>query len=519
MTRKTATARLTQPFEVFLGGVEKVGNRLPNPVVLFACLLLTLGAISTVLALAGVTVTVPGSDEATPVQGLLTGDGLAWLAENMVTNFAEFPPIAAVLVMMIGVGLAEKSGLLETVMRVALSRVPRWLLPYGVALVACQGHMVSDVACIVIPPLAATAFRAAGRHPVAGLVGGFACVGAGYAAGFTVGSLDALYIGITQHAAELLPQTAGLDLHLLVNYFFTGASSLVLAALGGFLISRVLEPRLGPYERNRGNDNGGGDDATPTALLPEQRRGLVRVGLVVAAYAAIVFTAWLVPGGPLRGENDALVPSPLFSGVVPVLFVAFVLAGVTYGATTRSLRGGEQIATAMGEAVKSMAPYIVMMFVAAQVIAVFDWSNVGTLIAVKLAVALEAAHLTGFWALVMLIVTTALLNLVVVSGSALWSLLGPVFVPAFALLSLHPSVVQAAFRIGDSATAIVTPMNPYVFLLLAMVRTYEPDIKLGTLMSRLGIFVLPFLVVWTAILGVFYAFDIPLGPGATITLP
>lgn len=504
------TKRLAAPVDRFLGVVENVGNRLPNPVVLFFSLLVLLAVVSTVLAAVGAEVTIPGAGESTAVQGLLSGDGLAWFVQNMVKNFAEFPPIAAVLVMIMGVGLAERSGLLETLMRASLARVPRWLLPYGVALVACQAHMISDAAAIVLPPLAAVAFKAAGRHPVAGLIGGFACVGAGYAAGFTVGSLDALYIGITQKATELLPQTADLHPHLLVNYFFTAASSLVLAFLGGLLISRVLEPRLGTYQAN---------DDEQVALQPEQRKGLLRAGLVVGLYAAAVLAAWLIPGGPLRGEGGVLVPSPLLTGIVPVLFVALVLGGLVYGATTRTLHGSEQIGTAMGEAVRSVAPYVVMMFVAAQVIAVFGWSNVGTFLAVKIAVGLEAAHLTGFWALLMLILIAAVLNLVIVSGSALWALLGPVFVPAFALISLNPAVVQAAFRIGDSATGIITPMNPYVFLLLAMVRAYEPDIKLGTLMRRLGIFVLPFLAAWTAVLGVFYAFDLPLGPGAGIKLP
>src|SRR5919197_2640864 len=210
----------------------------------------------------------------------------------MVKNFAEFPPIAAVLVMMMAVGLAERTGLLETLMRGTLARAPRWLLPYAVAIVACQAHMMSDIASIVLPPLAAVAFKAAGRHPVAGLIGGFACVGAGYAAGFTVGSLDALYIGITQKSAAILPQTANLPLHLLVNYFFTGASSIALGLLGGLIISRMLEPRLGEY------DGSGADDAAePVGLRPEQRRGLRRPGLVVGAYAAVVLAAWLLPGG------------------------------------------------------------------------------------------------------------------------------------------------------------------------------------------------------------------------------
>jgi aminobenzoyl-glutamate transport protein len=507
----TATRPVTVVDRV-LSGIERVGNRLPNPVLLFLGLFGLLGIVSTVLALAGATVTVPGANESTAVKGLFSGEGVAWLLQNMVKNFAEFPPIAAVLVMIMAVGLAEKTGLLEALMRGTLAHAPRWLLPYAVAIVACQAHMMSDVAMIVLPPLAAIVFKSAGRHPVAGLIGGFACVGAGYAAGFTVGSVDALYIGITQKSAAILPQAEGLHLHILVNYFFTGASSLVLGLLGGLLISRVLEPRLGPYA-------GDGEPAESLVLEPVQRRGVRRAVVVVAAYAVIVLVAWLLPGSPLRGEGGALVPSPLLSGVVPLLFVAFVLGGITYGVTVRSLTSSDDAVTIMGNSVKDMASYVVMMFVAAQVIALFNWSNVGIMLAVRAAGLLQSLGLTGFGALVMLVLLASALNLVITSGSALWSLLGPVFVPAFMLLGLHPAVTQAAFRIGDSATGIITPMNPYLFLLLAMVRGYEPEAKLGTLMSRLAIFVPPFLVVWTVILGVFYALGLPLGPGAGIVMP
>jgi aminobenzoyl-glutamate transport protein len=515
MAEPVTEQRSTALVDRVLAGIERVGNRLPNPVVLFLGLFVLLGVVSTALAVAGVSVTVPGTGKSMAVHGLFSGDGVAWLLQNLVTNFADFPPIAAVLVMIMAVGLAEKTGLLETLMRGTLARAPRWLLPYAVAIVACQAHMMSDVAFIVLPPLAAMVFKSAGRHPVAGLIGGFACAGAGYAAGFTIGSLDALYIGITEKSAAILPQADGLHLHILVNYFFTSSSSLVLGLLGGLLISRVLEPRLGGY------DPAGADDtpAESIVLQPAQRRGLRLAAQVVGGYTVVVLGAWLWPGSPLRGEGGALVPSPVLSGIVPLLFVAFVLGGVTYGVTTRSLTSSDDAVTIMADSVRNMAPYVVMMFVAAQVIAVFNWSNVGVLLAVRAAALLEGLGLTGFAALVMLILLAAVLNLFIVSGSALWSLLGPVFVPAFMLMGLHPAVTQAAFRIGDSGTAIVTPMNPYLFLLLAMLRTYEPDARLGTLMSRLAVFVPPFIVAWTVILGAFYALGLPLGPGTGIFLP
>ncbi|MFI0773691.1 AbgT family transporter [Streptomyces sp. NPDC021212] len=494
----------TSPLDRVLSLIERAGNALPNPIVLFSGLFGILAVVSTGLALGGVSVTVPGTDSIKPIGGLFTGEGLRWLLENLIPNFATFPPIGAVLVLIMVVGLAEKTGLLETVMRATLARVPRAVLPYAVALVASQAHMMSDVGAIVLPPLAAVVFRSAGRHPVAGLIGGFACVTAGYAAGFTIGSLDALYVGITQQAASVLPGADGLHIHLLINYFFTAASSIVLALLGGFLISRVLEPRLTPYQPQDGAVPQADDDLTLTAV---QRKGLLATALVVGAYLAVVLALWLPSGAPLRGEGGAFVPSPVLTGIVPVLFGAL-----------KTLTGAEGVVTAMTDSVKNMSGYIVMMFVAAQVIALFNWSNVGILLAVKAAALLNATGVTGFWAIIAFVLMASCLNLVVVSGSALWSLVGPVFIPAFMLMGMSPALSQAAFRIGDSATGAITPMNPYLLLILAMVRQYEPEARLGTLISRLAIFVMPFLVVWLAILGIFYVLDLPLGPGASIGL-
>jgi aminobenzoyl-glutamate transport protein len=262
----------------------------------------------------------------------------------------------------------------------------------------------------------------------------------------------------------------------------------------------------------------GEDRQEELALTPVQRRGLLATGIVVVLYLGAVLALWLPPGAPLRGEGGAFVPSPLLSGVVPVLFGAFLLAGLTYGFTVKTLTGTEDVVTAVTDSVKNMSGYIVMMFVAAQVIALFNWSNLGVLLAVKAAALFDSVGVTGFWAILAFVLLASCLNLFVVSGSALWSLVGPVFIPAFMLMGMSPALSQAAFRIGDSATGAITPMNPYLFLILAMLRQYEPEARLGTLISRLAIFVVPFLVVWLAVLGIFYGFDLPLGPGAHIGL-
>ncbi|MFG3318572.1 AbgT family transporter [Streptomyces sp. NPDC048171] len=502
-----------------MSGIERVGNRLPHPVLLFLGLFVVVGAVSTVLAAAGSTVRVPGENETVAVKGVFTGDGVVWLLENFIPNFTGFPSLGTVLLMMAAVGVAERTGLLETVVRASISRAPRALLPYLVAFVSAQAHLMSDVAILVIPPLAALVFKNAGRNPVAGLIGGFACVCAGYAAGFTIGALDALYTGITHQAAQVLPQGADAPTHILINYFYTAAASVVLAAIGGFLISRVLEPRLPRPEDASATPDPDGGPAVTTEVTPLQRTGMRRAGLAVLAYAAVVVTCWLFPGSPLRGEGGALVPSPVLNGVVPLLFVAFLLAGAVYGRTVKAVTRFEDVPRMMAEAITGMSAYIVLILVIAQVIGVFDWTNLGTLLAVKGAAMLESVGLTGYLGLLAFVLLVCLLNLFITSGSALWSLVAPVFVPAFMLLGMEPAVTQAAFRIGDSATQMITPLNPYVFLLLTVLRRYEPEAQLGSLLSRLAVFVVPFLVAWLAVLGIFYGLDLPLGPGASISTP
>jgi aminobenzoyl-glutamate transport protein len=503
-----------------LAGIERAGNKLPHPVYLFLGLLVIIGVASTLLALGGATVTVPGRDEMLAVQGLFTPGGMTWWMQNAVANFAGFPPIATVLMLVMAVGVAERSRMLDIAIRLTIGRAPAWALPYLVAFVALQGHMMSDASFLLIPPLAAVAFRAAGRHPVAGLLGSFACVSAGYASGFTIGSIDALYSGISQRAVAVLPGVE-VPTHILVNYFFTASSSLVLAALGGWLIQRVLEPKLPPIDASAPDATAGadGEDAATTAVSTRERTALwVALG-AGAAYLALVLVLWTLPGSPLQGPGGSLVPSPVLSSVPVLLFVGLTLAGVVFGFTARTFTRGQDVPAAMGAALVPMTGYIVLMFVVAQVTAIFTWSNVGTLMAVNSAAALDSIGLGGLPLLLLFVLLVCLLNLFIVSGSALWSLLAPVFVPTFLLLGLQPAVALAAFRIGDSATALITPMNVYLFVVLAMLQRYEPQARFGTLISRMVTFMVPFIAVWTVVLVVFYLADLPLGPGAGIHMP
>lgn len=508
-----------------LGNIERVGNKLPDPFMLFVYLFAVFAILSTLVAALGVTVAIPGADEL-PVRAALSGEGLLFLLENMVENFVGFPPLGTVLVILLGVGLAERTGLLESVVRAAFSNAPRWLLPYAVAFVGVSANIASDASFVVVPPLAALVFLAAGRHPVAGLICGFASVGAGYSAGVFIASIDALLSGISTVAADALPASESVTVTPVDNYFFSAASAIVLPVIAGFLTDKVVEPRLGPYEPVSRHDADDADDADVVQgeaqdsgadaehrLSPQARRGLRITGVVVLVYAVIVVGGALLPASVLRNEDGGFIPSPLLSSVVPIVFGFFLVAGLAYGISVGTIRSTGDVPRLMTEAVRDLAGYIVLIFAAAQFIALFQWSNMGALIAVRGADLLQSVGLTGFVAIVGFVLLASLLNLFIISGSAMWSLLAPVFIPLFFLLGFEPAFVQAAFRIGDSATQIITPMNPYLLVLLGFVRRYEPDAGLGTLISRLIVYVVPFWVVWVGLLGIFVLFNLPIGPG------
>jgi aminobenzoyl-glutamate transport protein len=490
--------------------VERAGNRIPHPFVLFAYLLAIVAVASTALDLAGASATVPGSGQATQVHGLLTGAGLTWFLTSFVENFMLFPPLGNVIVMLLAIGVAERSGLLKAAVTAMFSRAPRWLLPYVVAFVAAQGHVMSDPSMIVIPPLAALVFLAAGRHPLAGMLGAFACTTAGYASGILLGSLDALLSGITVEAANVVGSIQTTPVNIASNWYFAVASGLVLPLIGGYIIDRVLEPRLGVYR---------GEGAEGTAeTTAAQRRALRVTGAVTLVLVAAVVTCWLLPGSPLRGEGGVLVPSPFLDALVPLLMLLFLVAGITYGVTTRVITKAADVPEMMVEAMRALAGYVVFIFIAAQVIAIFEWSGLGTLIAVNLANALDAIGVTGFGAVLGLVLIASFINLFITSGSAMWALMAPVMVPTFALLGLEPGFIQAAYRIGDSTTQLITPLNPYIIVLLGFARQYEPNLKFGALIARMAVFVPVFWLAWVLVLAVFYFTGTSVGPGMPIHL-
>ena len=533
-TSQVAEAPVTRVDKV-LGGVERVGNKLPDPFILFLILFLVVGAISTAMALAGTQVTVPGAEEPVVVRGLFTGQGLTWLTANLGENFIGFPPLATVLTILLAVTVAERTGLLGAGVRLLLGSAPRWLLPYAVGLVGVSASVMADAAMIVIPPLAAMVFKAAGRHPVAGLVGGFAAAGAGYSTSPLITSLDALFAGITNAVTAGLPDP-GTEVTPISNYWFNLASSLVLAAIAGLIIDRVVEPRLTRQQvsTEQVEDDQGlssSDEETSAALSanrspvsatlePGERRGLVVALAVTLALGAAMAVAALAPGSPWRNEAGGFLPkSPLLDSVVFIVFVLFLVPGLVYGFRVGTLTRAADVAKVMGQGIKDMSSFIVLAFMLGQFIALFNWTGVGSVLAVGGASSLEAIGLTGFPAILCFIVLCSLLNLFIVSGSSMWTLVGAVFVPMFALLGFEPGFIQGAFRVGDSATQVITPMNPYLFVFLMLLKRYEPGAGLGTVISRMLPFVVPFWIAWVVVLAVFYFLGLDVGPGVGVRIP
>lgn len=497
----------------FLGVVERIGNKLPSPFLLFVGLLLLIAVTSTIVAAFDVSVTIPGVEEEQPIRAALAPEGLVTLVDGAIENFVTFPALGPVLLVVLGVGVAQGTGALESAVRLLFSRVSRRAVPYVVALVACQGHVMSDASFLVIPPLAALVFIAVGRHPLAGLIGAYACTATGYAGGLLMGTLDASLAGITEQAARQVPAGADFSGNIAMNYFFGAAAGLILPLVGGLIIDKVLEPKLPPWTAGEGEEAGG------VQVSREERRAVLGGMAAVALFALVLGVAWLIPGSPLQGENGALLDSPMLSNLVVAISLSFLIFGVTYARMLPVPKEERAVGTLMQKAVADMSGFIVLIFIVSQTLAVLTYSNLGTLIAVNLAQAAEEVGIGGLGALLLLVLISSLLNMVITSGSGLWSLESTVMVPALMLLGLSPATIQAAHRIGDSVTQGISPMHIFLYLILTMARRYEPDLQLGTLVARLLPFVPAFALVWTGILTVFVLFDIPPGPGQSIYLP
>jgi aminobenzoyl-glutamate transport protein len=503
-----------------LGWIERAGNRLPDPVVLFFWLILILVGLSALAAAAGWAVAHPTEvDAATgaprPVRAasLLSAENLQRLWVEMPRTFTGFHPLGYVLVVMLGAGVAERSGLFAAAMRGAVGRAPRALLTPAVALGAMVAHLAADAAYVVLIPMAGILFAAAGRHPIAGIAAAFAGVSGGFSANLVPGQIDALLFGITEAAVE--SAFGAWDANIAGNWYFIVAMTGVFLPVIWYVTDRVIEPRLGRY---RGGAASAADGTPDAPLAAAQRAGLRRAGLAALAVAGLWTLLALGPGTPLIDEaaRPEARLSPLYQSLVAGFFVLFLATGWAYGRAAGSIGDHRDLVRMMSEAMADMAYYLVLAFAAAHFVAMFAWSNLGLILAVNGAGALKATALPAPALLALVVLLTAFVNLFIGSASAKWALLAPVLVPMLMLLGVSAEMTTAAYRVGDGATNIITPLMVYFPLILIFCRRWQADFGIGSLAATMLPYSLAILAGGTALVILWVVLALPLGPGAPV---
>jgi len=507
-TSESRTARM-------LATVERVGNKLPDPAMLFVFLLVVVWLLSWLLSYVSFEMIDPRSGEVLVINNLLSGPAMtAWLSV-MVTNFSHFHPVGVVLVAMLGIGVAEHTGFINTGLRALLGVTAKWLVTPMVILVGIVSHSAVDAGYVLVIPLGGVIFYAAGRHPLAGIAAAFAGVSGGFSANFVPSSLDPLLQGLSQAGARILDPE--IVLNPLNNYFFTTVSSVLIVGLGWYLTDKVIEPRL------KGVELDGDLEDLPRMhdLDPNERKGL-RTALL-ALLAGVVFmvvTAWPADSA-WRDANGSLATgaAPIMASIVSLIFLMFVIPGITYGIAAKTIKSSKDVIDGMTKAMHLMAYYLVIMFFIAQFVYAFGQSNLGVLLALQGAAGLKALAMPAAVTLVGIVLLTAFINLFVGSATGKWGLLAPIFIPMLMTLGISPDLTQAAYRVGDSSTNIITPLMPYFPLVVVYCQRYVTTTGIGTLTAMMLPYSVTFIICWTAFLVIYYLLGFPLGIGASYTYP
>jgi len=498
-----------------LNYIERLGNRLPDPVTLFALLALLTILVSAIASWANVSVVNPAKEETVEAVSLLTGDGIRRIVSEAVPNFVQFPPLGTVLVALLGVGVAEHSGLLSTALRRLVLIAPARFASPMVVLAGVISNLAADAGYVILVPLSAVIFRAFQRHPIAGLVAGFAGVAGGFSANLMINPLDPLLAGLSQSAAQLINQDY--TVNAMANYYFMAISTVLITLVGWYVTDSLIEPRLGNYSHEEQQT-----PEDPEELTSSQRKGLRWAGYALLAYVVCLGLLTLPPQAVLRDpETSALIrsiSSPFMEGIVFLVALGFFFPGVAYGIVAGTIRSDRDVADTMSKAMSSLGYYLVLAFIAAQFIAYFDWSNLGIIFAISGAQFLEATGIEGLPALFLFLVFSIILNLFIGSASAKWAVLAPIFVPMLSLIGYSPEVIQALYRIGDSSTNVITPLMPYFPVVLAFGQQYDKQLGIGRLIALMLPYSITFLMSWLVLFFFWVVLELPLGPNAPIYL-
>ncbi|MCD9185712.1 MAG: AbgT family transporter [Pyrinomonadaceae bacterium] len=491
-----------------LNFVERVGNAVPNPAILFVALTFLVVIASAIVTNADITVQHPTTKETIRAVNLLSVEGLHRVLTGLVTNFTSFAPLGTVLVALLGIAVAEASGLIRTSLRLLVMSSPKKLLTVVVVFAGVLSHTASDIGYVLLIPLSAMIFLAVGRHPLAGLAAAFAGVSGGFSANLLLGPIDAMLAGITQEAAHIVDPAYSVT--PVANYYFMASSAILVTVLGTWITEKLVVPRLGEYK----------GDAVPEkleTLTDAEKRGMKFAFAALLIFVGIILLGTIPADGFLRDtKTGELLKSPFLSGIVAVIFAGGVFLGLAFGIGARTVKSTNDVTNAMENSMKTMSTYLVLAFFAAQFIALFNWSNLGVIIAVNGAEFLKNLEVSGVTLIITFIVATMILDLLIGSAAAKWALVAPIFVPMMMILGYSPEMTQATYRIGDSVINIVSPLMSYFPLIVAFAQKYDGRAGIGTLMALMMPYSVAFFVGWTLFLVIWFYLGLPLGPGAEL---
>ncbi len=501
-----------------LGGIERVGNKLPHPATLFAMFAVLIIFLSGIASFFNITTVHPGTGEVVKPFNLLSNEGFHMIMENMVYNFTSFAPLGTVLTALLGIGIAEASGLMSTSLRLLVISAPKKLLTFAIVFAGILSNTASEVGYVVLVPLGGLIFLAVGRHPIAGIAAAFAGVSGGYSANLLLGTIDPLLAGLSEEAARIIDYAYVVN--PAANYYFMFVSTFFIAIIGTWVTEKVVVPRLGSYT----------GDAKPEkikGITDLERRGL-RFTLVAFIILVIIlfWSALPVNDGfwqyiPLSGflrdpETGGLLRSPFMSGIVAIIFLVAGILGVVYGIGAKTLKNDSDVIKGMGKSMSTLGTYIVLVFFASQFVAYFNWTNLGLIFAIQGAELIGSVGMGSIPLVISLVLISAFINLVIGSASAKWAIMAPVFIPMFMLLGYSPEFTQLAYRVGDSVTNIIAPMMSYFAMIVAFIEKYDKKAGIGTIIATMLPYSIVFLISWLIMLIIWIQIGAPIGPGAPL---
>lgn len=516
-----------------LGWVERIGNKLPDPFWLFVILAILTALSSWVGSRIGMSATNPGTGETLQVESLLTGENISKMVSEAVNNFVAFPPLGVILTVMLGVAVAEHAGLLSAMIRAMVAKVSPRMLTFMLALAGVTGSIASDAIFVIIVPLGAMAFHAVGRSPLVGTMVGFAAAAGGFNASLILNITDLLLAGISTSGAQILDPDY--EVSPLANIFFVIPSSIVLAVLITLVTELYVEKRSGNMvdeveindealdietaTASGDNDDNNNDDeeASSLSLSDVEAKGLKWSGVALLIFFVFYFLLLFLPASPFARPEEGFMESPLIRAIAVPIALMFLAVGLVYGFVTKSITGAADVPAFMAKGLTTLVPILVLFFAVAQFLAWFNWSNLGSWTAIKGAELLQRWDLPTVLLFFGFVVMVTLVNLFITSGSAQWSLMAPIVVPMMMLVGVSPEVTQMLFRIGDSASSIITPMSPYFALTLTFMQKYFKKAGVGTLISMALPYFFAILLGWFAFFLLWYFLGIPLGPGSPMT--